>query len=73
MFLNNDVFYFLNEEIDKMDVDIIKYRSIESINSYNPFKYRMKLLPSDFNENRVLYQPDLGKFEKWDVDYGCNA
>ena len=63
MYLNSDFFHILNQEIDIMDVDIIKYRSIVSYNLYNPLGKRGTFLkPPLITENKVLYQPELGLF-----------
>ena len=63
MFLNTDFFYILNQEVEKMDVDIIKYRAIMSNNYLNPLNKRaIKVNPPGLKENKVLYQPELGIF-----------
>ena len=62
MFLNNDTFSALNQEIDKLNVDIIKYRGIESLNANNPLYSGIKIIPNDIKDNKILYQPDIGIF-----------
>ena len=62
IFLNNDTFSYLNQEIDKLNVDIIKFRAIESLNTNNPLYGYLKIVPDDITENKILYQPDLGIF-----------
>ena len=63
LFLNCDTLSLLNQEIDKLNVDIIKYRAIETFNVHNPLsKYSMKLIPNDITNITVLHQPDIGIF-----------
>ena len=63
MFLNCDTLSLLNQEIDKLNVDIIKFRAIETFNVHNPLsKYSMKLIPNDITNITVLHQPDIGIF-----------
>ena len=62
MFLNNDTFSALNLEIDKLNVDIIKYRGIESLNANNPLYSGIKIIPNEINDNKILNQPDIGIF-----------
>ena len=63
MFINDNIFYLLSQEIDKGYVDIIKYKGIQTYNSTNPLNNsRIKLIPNDISSNKVLYQPELGIF-----------
>ena len=63
LFLNCDTLSLLNQEIDKLNVDIIKFRAIETFNVHNPLsKYSMKLIPNDITNITVLHQPDIGIF-----------
>ena len=63
LFLNNDTLSLINQEIDKLNVDIIKYRAIETFNVHNPLSlYSMKLIPNNIKNIKTLYQPDLGIF-----------
>ena len=62
MFLIHDTFYYLSEEIDKMDIDVIKFRGFESYNQGNPIDINHIRLYNNFPTNKVLYQPELGKF-----------
>ena len=63
MFINDNIFYSLSQEIDIENVDIIKYKGIQTFNSSNPLNNsRIKLIPNDISYNKVLYQPQLAIF-----------
>ena len=65
MFLNNDVFYSLSEEIDKTNVDIIRFRGIETFNLKNPLDSSYKRLSNRIiKENHILYQPKIANHFK---------
>ena len=62
-YINSEFFYILNKEIDKMDVDLINFRVFFTHNQKDPVNaHYIVWKPTEFTENNVLFQPELGKF-----------